>query len=172
MARGTALEPKAVAFYELLHLIDTTKVGFVTTSDAEGKTIAGASPDRFIGSNRGLEIKCPGGAAHVGYMRNGPNKFKCQVQGNLWITEREWWDVVSFDGASLDKESWPKGLPTLPFASQPFERDEPFIQKLSAAVTLFADRLEAEWEHWLKKLPEKGKSWWEKRIAAQDARVA
>lgn len=166
MARGTALEPIAVAFWELLHSVDTTKVGFVTTADDAGMVIAGSSPDRFVERSGGLEIKCPGGAAHVGYMRNGPNKFHCQVQGNLWVTEREWWDVVSFDG---DVETGKQGLP---FASQRFERDEPFIQKLSRAVEVFADRLESEWDHWLEKLEERGSSWWEKRISAQAARVA
>lgn len=59
----------------------------------------GASPDGEIGDDGGLEIKCPESLTHVEYLTAGgcPSEYIPQVQGNMWVTGRRWWDFVSFD---------------------------------------------------------------------------
>ena len=55
------------------------------------------SPDGLIEKDGGMELK-----SHISYReylkseRKMPSKHKPQVQGYLWITDRMWWDFVSF----------------------------------------------------------------------------
>jgi len=94
MHRGTELESQAVAWYELQRDVDAQRAGFCLTDDR----LCGCSPDRLIGEDGGLEIKCPSAAVHVGYLLDSVGaKFTPQVQGCLWITGRQWWDLVSFN---------------------------------------------------------------------------
>ena len=67
MDRGSAMESDAVAFYEFQRSLDTVKVGFITN---DAGTI-GASPDRLVGDDGLLEIKCPSEAVHMGYLLHG-----------------------------------------------------------------------------------------------------
>lgn len=57
-----------------------------------------------------------------------PPEHKAQTQGQLWVAERAWIDLICY---------WP-GLP--PFVHRSY-RDAPYIQKLSAAVDQFNDEL-------------------------------
>lgn len=93
VVRGTNLEDDAVAWYELQRDVTCTEVGFVTTDDGK----VGCSPDRFVGEDGGLEIKCPNGATHIGYLLGeDAHKHRCQVQGSLWVTGRKWWDLLIY----------------------------------------------------------------------------
>lgn len=129
MERGSALEKEAVAFYELERDTTTAAVGFVTLDDGS----AGCSPDRLVGDDGLLEIKCPSPAVHVAY-RLGVDavaeKYKAQAQGQLWITGRRWVDCLSYH-------------PDMPPALTRTERDEAFIEALAAEVQQFNLRLEA-----------------------------
>ena len=72
-------------------------VGFVR-SKAYPDT--GGSPDGLIGNEGGLEVKCPASTrVHLGYLLDDtlPKEYEAQVQGCMWVTERKWWDFVSFD---------------------------------------------------------------------------
>ena len=131
MERGKALEMHAADYYELQRGVDTEAVGFVLTDDRR----AGCSPDRFVGGEGGLEIKCPSPAVHVGYLLDGgiSDKYRPQVQGALWITGRWWWDTLSYH-------------PDLPSALVRVERDAEFITALESAVVAFCDRLDAACE--------------------------
>lgn len=131
MERGSHMEADAVSFYEFQRDIKTETVGFVTND----KNTIGASPDRLVGADGLLEIKVPAPHTHIGYLlRAGSayDAYKVQVQGQLWIAEREWADVLSFH-------------PEMPPALIRIERDEEYIQKLSAAVTAFSEALEEQW---------------------------
>ena len=55
MDRGTELEDSAILAYEMLTDTETSPGGFVTTDDG----LIGCSPDRLIGDDGDLEIKCP-----------------------------------------------------------------------------------------------------------------
>lgn len=125
MERGQITEAEAVAFYELRTGEDTHAVGFATLDDGS----AGCSPDRLVGDDGGLEIKCPSAPVHVGYLLDvEPRKYWPQIQGALWITGREWWDFLSY-------------CPELPPALVRYERDEEYIKLLAYGVETFVERL-------------------------------
>lgn len=101
--RGHALEPDARRWYKFATGARVDRVGFVMRDDGR----AGCSPDGIashfdsggLGIARcGLEIKCPDGPTHVGYVRAGglPAKYKQQVHGSMCITGLRRWDFVSF----------------------------------------------------------------------------
>ena len=92
MDRGAELEESAVAYYDLDRGLTTTEVGFVLTDDR----LAGCSPDRLVGDTGGLEIKCLSPAVHISNMISVNPFYLLQVQGCMWITQREWWDLLFF----------------------------------------------------------------------------
>lgn len=121
MLRGTLLEERAVRYYELQRECDTVPIGFVTRDDGR----AGCSPDRFVGEDGLLEIKVPNAANHLGYLLDKDGiGYRAQVQGQLWVCEREWCDTLSYN-------------PELPPAIVRQERDEAFITALAACVEQF-----------------------------------
>lgn len=127
MERGKITEAEAVALFELRHNCDTKAVGFVTTDDGR----AGCSPDRLVGSDSGLEIKCPSAAVHVGYLLDvAPRRYWPQIQGALWITGFQRWHFLSY-------------CPEFPPAEMVYERDEKFIALLADEVHDFNARLDA-----------------------------
>lgn len=101
--RGHEVEDEAVLAYELMAGVDTTPVGFVT-DDLEQY---GCSPDRFIGDDGLLEIKCLP-KAHIEAIRyykkhkKIPTKFVPQTQGQIVVAERKWCDLF-FYHADLPK---------------------------------------------------------------------
>lgn len=127
MVRGTQMEADAVAAYEMANEVRTSKVGFVTTDDLR----IGGSPDRLVGDAGLLEIKCPKSETHMEYMLAGEidPRYKPQVQGQLWICEREWNDWTSY-------------FPGLPLLSVRVVRDEPYIAAQRDALNEFCDRLD------------------------------
>lgn len=127
--RGIQLEGEAVSYYEGVRDLDTTIIGFVTNDE---RTI-GASPDRFVGEEGLLEIKCPAEHTHVGYLltRGVDAEYYPQVQGQLWVTGRRWLDIVSYH-------------PEMPIAIVRVERDDKYIETLSTAVEEFSRALEAK----------------------------
>ena len=93
--RGQLLEPEAVRYYEMERDVETSKVGLVLTDDG----MTGASPDRLVGDTGILEQKCPALKTHVGYMLEPASlvaEYRLQVQGQLWVCQREWCDMQSY----------------------------------------------------------------------------
>ena len=125
--RGKMLEPDAVQHYEFVQDTRTVRAGFITTDDGR----MGCSPDRImVDTIGGLEIKCPSAPKHLEYFIKGPGPdYRCQVMGSLLITGFPWWDFQSFH-------------PQLPEVLIRFERDEPFIAKLTPALDQFCDELD------------------------------
>jgi hypothetical protein len=130
MERGAALESEAIDWYEFEYA-ETLPIGFITTDDAR----IGCSPDRLIGDDGLLEIKVPGPAGQVGYLLTGKiqHKYKPQIQGQLWISDRQWVDILAWN-------------PELPRIVVREERDEKFIAVLERQVTNFADELDKAME--------------------------
>lgn len=126
MQRGGALERDAVEFYEFNRDVHTEKVGLIVRDDG----LVACSPDRLVGDDGGLELKCPSPAVHVNYMLKASEarSYNCQVQGGMWLTERAWWDWLSYN---------PEMQPVL----VRFERDEKFIEALARAVNVFLEYL-------------------------------
>jgi len=126
MQRGADLEAEAVTFYEFQRETTTERLGFVTN---DAGTI-GASPDRLVGDDGLLEIKVPKDSTHVGYLlgESVADTYMPQVQGQLWIAERQWLEIMSYH-------------PEMPPALIRVDRDEAYIDKLRAAVEAFAEVL-------------------------------
>lgn len=124
--RGHEFEPLARGEYAFITGNTVKQVGFVRNGNK------GASPDSLIGDDGGLEIKTA--LPHIQIDRLDrdrlPPEYKAQVQGNLWVAEREWWDFVSF---------WPK----LPILNVRVYRDEEYIEAMSDEVDRFNDELAA-----------------------------
>jgi hypothetical protein len=131
--QGTEREPSARAAYEITRRAFVSEVGVCVHDEIE----CGASPDGFIGDDGGVEIKSPELATHIEYLRrtDAPPEYKAQIQGNLWITGRRWWDFVSFN------PDFPDGLRLVVHRVL---RDEPYIKQLDLAVRLFMDEVRAE----------------------------
>lgn len=131
MERGSQMEQRAIGSYELDNDCDTERIGFVTLDDGA----AGASPDRFIVDNSVgmVEAKAPGVVAiHISYLRaaaGASDEYKVQLQGQLWVCEREWVDIISF-------------YPGLPNALFRVTRDDAFIREMEAHVRSFTRQLD------------------------------
>lgn len=126
MDRGKLQEDEARDLYALMSGVDPERVGFIRNGNA------GCSPDSLINADGGLEIKCA--LAHVQIERltkdELPPEHKAQVQGNIWLAEREWWDFASYS-------------PRLPLFVTRVPRDDGYIANLAGAVTQFNDELAA-----------------------------
>lgn len=99
MQWGTDQEPAALQAYNEAHLVSIEAVGFV-----QHPTLAvGCSPDGLVTEDMAatglVEIKCPFNSAnHLETWLSGmPEEHMAQVQGQMWLTQREWCDFVSFD---------------------------------------------------------------------------
>ncbi len=143
MQRGKELEEQAVLAYEFQTSREAEKVGFVTTDDG----FTGCSPDRFVGSTRGLELKCPSPAVQVGYLlsKTVDEEYKPQVQGCLYICEREFWDVAAY-------------CPGFPMSIIETGRDDAYIEKLAVALDTFNQYLQEAKSDWTKRFGEFGKA--------------
>ena len=95
MKHGTTYEPMARSYYAFVNEVEVEQTGLCLHDDLP----VGFSPDGFVGKDGGLEIKCPQGTTHQTYCdeQKLPTKYKVQVQMALWISEREWWDFLSFE---------------------------------------------------------------------------
>ena len=93
MERGNELEPLAVDLYEQETFNITSSGGFFEL----GEWI-GASPDRLVGKNGLLEIKSPAYNTMINYLlkQELPNIYHWQVQGQLYVSDREWCDFMAF----------------------------------------------------------------------------
>lgn len=107
LAYGTDMEPVAVEHYENLTGFKTDVVGFQPFTD-----YAGGSPDRLIGDDGGLEIKCPVSDEQVDYLmltdvydlkRNYPQIY-WQCVSLILFTDRKWWDLATFDPRMIEEK--------------------------------------------------------------------
>lgn len=124
--RGNAMEDEARESYAFINDAEIQRVGFIRSGNR------GASPDSLVGTNGGLEIKTALPHIQIDRLERDrlPPEHKAQVQGNLWIAEREWWDFVSY---------WPR----LPVLTVRVYRDEEYIKTLSDEIDRFNDELAA-----------------------------
>lgn len=94
--RGTEYEPTARDLYAFEYDVDVETVGFVELNE-----FIGCSPDGLIGEDGGLEIKCVDDVKYFKHLLNGENEidsdYLWQIQMNLKITGRAWWDLVIYN---------------------------------------------------------------------------
>jgi hypothetical protein len=125
MERGTLMEDEARDAYCFIKNVEVRRVGFIRNG------LAGCSPDSLVGDDGGLEVKSA--AAHIQIERliknDLPPEHKAQVQGSIWIAEREWWDFTSYGGAKL------------PPLIVRVRRDNGYIANMKGEVDRFNDEL-------------------------------
>lgn len=128
MQRGNEIEPHAREYYNLLNDITVKEVGFVELDEN-----IGASPDGLVGEEGLLEIKCPNSATHIEYLLAGklPATYKRQVQGQLWVTDREWCDFVSYDPRVTSR----------PYFCERIDRDNEYIKDLRIGIQMFVTEM-------------------------------
>lgn len=131
MQWGTEKEPEAKSMYEFLTDNEVSEVAFIKHDTFN----CGVSPDGLVGDNGGIEIKCPKTTTQIETFLSGkmPSQHKAQVQGCIWVTERDYWDFVSFD-PRIDGEA--------SFFNVRVERDEKYIKELADGIALFDDQLQ------------------------------
>lgn len=97
MEQGTEREPFARSAYEAHTGQFVTEIGFCMHDTLQ----VGVSPDGLVGKDGMTEYKCPMPKTHLEYLRLEPGKcptaYRWQVQGQLWVAEREWCDFVSYN---------------------------------------------------------------------------
>ena len=128
MDRGKSMEDEARDMYAFQFDAEPQIVGFARNGRA------GASPDSLIGDDAGLEIKTKAGHLLIEVMFRDPDdmppEHRAQVQGSMWICERERWDLACY---------WP-GMPLVTFR---IKRDNGYIANLAGEVARFNDDLDA-----------------------------
>jgi putative phage-type endonuclease len=95
MLWGTEQEAAARAAYAQSTGTEVEETGFI----AHDTLYAGCSPDGLVDWDGLIEIKCPyNSAVHIETLLGGmPAEHMPQVQGQMWITGRQWCDFVSYD---------------------------------------------------------------------------
>ncbi len=124
MQRGSEIEPEARLYYGQLNGCEVQQVGFIERDED-----IGASPDGLVGKPGMIEIKCPNSATHIQYILDDrvPPVHKPQVQGQLWIAEREWVDFISYDPRVRQR----------PYFCKRVYRDEDYIEELKMKIEEF-----------------------------------
>jgi hypothetical protein len=122
MERGLIVEAEAADWYEFDHDVTVQRIGFIT----DDEHTMGCSPDRFVGDDGLLEIKAPLPQTQVEYWISGElsERFRPQLQGQLYITRRRWVDILC----------WHDVLPKLVMRIEP---DEKFIKALDRELRIF-----------------------------------
>jgi len=93
--RGNILEPTGRLAYELEKGVTINEIGFIT-NDKYPNT--GISPDGLIDVVGGAEIKARNNEKHFSLIIGESKEIPFnQIQMSLLITEREWWDFISFN---------------------------------------------------------------------------
>jgi len=135
MKDGTEREPFARGLYESSRGVFVDEVGFCLHDTLE----TGVSPDGLIGTSGMIEIKSPTPQVHREYMARDdvPPAYKAQVQGQLWVCEREWCDFVSYH------PDFPENARLI---VRHVVRDEKYIKTLADEVARFIDDVRAEVE--------------------------
>jgi len=94
MEAAIVMEAEAREMYELITGNEVYQVGFCMADNER----TGASPDGLIREDGQLEIKCPLLHTHIDYLlkKKLPTAYIQQVQGQLFVTGREWCDFMSY----------------------------------------------------------------------------
>lgn len=129
MQRGVDLEAEARDWFCFQRDVEAEEVGFLVHPTMD---FVGCSPDGLIGETEMVEIKCPLHRAHMETVRTQevPAKYRWQVQGQLWVAERERNYYVSYNPEA------PKQAIIV------VERDDKAIQQLEARAKKSWERVQ------------------------------
>jgi len=128
MEQGLILEEEVIPWYELEYDVELRRVGFIESPDGR----CGCSPDGMVADNWGLELKCPLGKTHVGYLLAGtvPADYVAQVHGSMFVTGAVRWDFVSYR----------RGFPQLVVM---VDRDEAIMHRIGETLAYFYEHFDA-----------------------------
>lgn len=120
MVRGREMEAEARDFYTFMKDAEPVPVGFIRNGQK------GCSPDSLLGDDGMLEIKTQRADLLIATILKDdfPPEHMHQCQGQLWVAEREWLDLVVY---------WP----SMPLFVKRITRDPTHIGVLDSAVTTF-----------------------------------
>lgn len=122
---------RAYAFYHggALH-----EVAFV---DHPSVPMSGASPDRLVGDDGLIEIKCPMPKKHIGTLLGASidGGYVLQMQWQMACTARKWCDFVSYNAALPEH---------LRLHVQRIHRDDAEIERIEAEVRTFLAGIDAK----------------------------
>lgn len=132
MEHGLELEPWAVAAYEAAFGVRTVKCGFAQHQSLD---YSGATPDRLVGEDGILEVKCPTSVTHLEWLMADeiPEEHKPQMFWEMACTERHWADFVSFD------DRMEEGLK---FFCKRLQYDAAVVADIQAKVMQFNEEIE------------------------------
>ena len=135
MRWGMEREPQAVAAYALACDAEPEECGFFNHPEIP---MSGASPDRLVGADGLVEVKCPTTATHIETLRTRgvAARYFDQMQWQIDCTGRAWCDFVSFDPRVRD--------PRLQMFIKRVVRDDERIGELRDAVTAFLAQVDDE----------------------------
>ncbi len=128
MQNGIETEPRARDYYEMLNGCPVDEVGFCELNEN-----VGASPDGLVGTDGEIEIKCPLASTHIETILADkvPSVYIPQIQGQMWVTGRQWCDFISYVPAMKYKPFWCKRV----------LRDEDYIMELEKNINKFVDQM-------------------------------
>jgi hypothetical protein len=131
MDRGQEQEPFARMAYEERTGVMVEEVGFIQHPTLQ----AGCSPDALVGLDGGAEIKSVIPTVQLETVMRGkyPTEHRAQIQGNIWLSCRKWWDFNSYC------PDMPEKLRLYTFR---VERDESYIAMLEEEVTKFLNEVD------------------------------
>jgi hypothetical protein len=129
MRLGIIQESEAADWYAMDRDVEIKSVGFITDDD---RTM-GCSPDRLVGDDGLLEVKCFTAKEHIRCLCEGKIavRHRPQLQGQLHISQRSWVDILL----------WHRGLPKQVIRVEP---DEPFLTVLRKELAKFVEFIETE----------------------------
>ena len=127
--RGTELEPQARKQYEFDTDMEVKQIGFAYANEQK---MWGASPDGLVGDDGLLELKVPSPQWHLYYLSEPelPTKYRIQVQGQMWVCQREFCDFMSFH-------------PDYPTMRVRVEKDESLHAAFEEHIGKFVEELQA-----------------------------
>lgn len=136
LRRGREQEDDARRAYELVTDAEVRRVG-IGISDEHGG--CGASPDGLIGDDGGLELKSMRPDLLIGVLPKGevPSEHVAQVQGNMLVFGRSWWDLVIY-------------APKMPLARWRVHRDAEYCARLAKEIAAF-NQEKAELVDWVRR---------------------
>lgn len=128
MERGIELEPMARTLYEIETCQDVKNGGFMDYGRV------GGSADGIVGNGL-IEIKSVIYSTHFQRLYEGgyDSGYQWQIQGNLWLYEKDWCDFVSY-------------CPEFPISKSIYifrvQRDEEAITKLNKRIAEFFELID------------------------------
>jgi len=130
MRWGTETEPQARSMYEVNNdFVMVEEVAFI-----EHNEFIGVSPDGLIGNDGLLEIKAPTSTTQISraLTESYHVDYKDQIQMQLWVSEREWCDFLSFD---------PRLPDSVGYLQERVYRDDEYIKSMKDKVYTFVENM-------------------------------